>query len=94
MRLAIDPSAFESTDIGKKQATLEMEHETAVEHVREAFISAGIGVATQFSASELLHEKIEAGRIPMMCSARATRTSPTGHWTHRKNQSADCSRVG
>jgi len=94
MRLAIDPVALESDDIGEKQTTLEMEHETAVEHVREAFMSAGFGVATEFSASELLHEKIEAGRIPITCSARSTRTWPTGHWTRRKNQSADCSSVG
>ncbi len=41
-----------------------MDHEEAIEHVREAFTDAGFGVATEFSASELLNEKIDAGRQP------------------------------
>ena len=62
MSLPIDPTALESDDIGEKRATLEMDHEEAVEHVREAFTDAGFGVATEFSASDMLNEKIGADR--------------------------------
>ena len=41
-----------------------MEHEAAIEHVREAFTNAGFGVATEFSPSEMLNEKVDAGRDP------------------------------
>ncbi|MFC7081044.1 DUF302 domain-containing protein [Halorussus caseinilyticus] len=64
MSLPIDPTALESDDIGEKRATLEMDHEQAVEHVREAFTDAGFGVATEFSASDMLAEKIGADRDP------------------------------
>jgi len=64
MTLPIDPSQLTSEDIGEKRATLEMDHEDAVEHVRETFADAGFGVAVEFSASELLNEKIDAGRDP------------------------------
>ena len=53
-----------SEDVGEKRATLEMDHGDAVEHVRETFADAGFGVAVEFSASELLNEKIDAGRDP------------------------------
>ncbi|WP_435195730.1 DUF302 domain-containing protein [Natronomonas sp. EA1] len=62
--LPIDPAAIESEDIGEKEATLHMGHDEAVEHVREAFTDAGFGVATEFSPSELLNEKVDAGRDP------------------------------
>ncbi|MDZ7701929.1 MAG: DUF302 domain-containing protein [Halobacteriales archaeon] len=64
MSLPIDPSALDGDDIGEKRATLEMAHEDAIEHVREVFMDHGFGVATEFSASELLNEKIDAGRSP------------------------------
>ena len=64
MVLPIDPSALDAGDIGEKRATLEMDHEAAVEHVRETFTDAGFGVATEFSPSELLNEKVDAGRDP------------------------------
>jgi uncharacterized protein (DUF302 family) len=51
-------------DIGKKRATLEMDHEDAIEHVREAFAEAGFGTAVEFSVSDLLAEKIGAERDP------------------------------
>ncbi|WP_257298884.1 DUF302 domain-containing protein [Haloarchaeobius sp. FL176] len=51
-------------EIGKKQATLEMGHEEAIEHVREAFAEAGFGVAVEFSVSDMLAEKIGADRDP------------------------------
>jgi uncharacterized protein (DUF302 family) len=62
--MKLDPSVLESEDIGEKEATLEMGHEEAVEHVREAFTDAGFGVATEFSPSEMLNEKIDADRDP------------------------------
>ena len=64
MSLNIDPSALSAEDIGEKRATLHMDHEEAIEHVREAFTEAGFGVATEFSASEMLNEKIGADRDP------------------------------
>lgn len=64
MSPATDPSVRDGDDIGEKRATLEMDHETAVQHVRDAFTAAGFGVAVEFSASELLNEKIDAGRDP------------------------------
>ncbi|WP_137283360.1 DUF302 domain-containing protein [Halorussus salinisoli] len=62
MSLPIDPTQLGGEDIGEKRATLEMDHEEAVEHVREAFTDAGFGVATEFSASDMLAEKIGADR--------------------------------
>ncbi|WP_458206403.1 DUF302 domain-containing protein [Haladaptatus sp. NG-SE-30] len=62
MSLEIDPSKVDAEAIGEKRATLAMEHEEAVEHVREAFTDAGFGVATEFSPSALLAEKIDADR--------------------------------
>jgi uncharacterized protein (DUF302 family) len=41
-----------------------MDHEAAIEHVRDAFKRAGFGTAVEFSLSELLHEKIGADRDP------------------------------
>jgi len=64
MTLPIDSAALESGDIGEKRATLEMDHEAAVEHVRSVFTEAGFGVATEFSPSELLNEKVDADRDP------------------------------
>ena len=64
MTLPIDPAQFDPEDIGEKEATLEMDHEAAVEHVREAFTDAGFGVATEFSPSDLLNEKVDADRDP------------------------------
>jgi uncharacterized protein (DUF302 family) len=64
MSLDIDPSVLGPEDIGEKRATLRMDHGAAIEHVREAFTDAGFGVATEFSPSELLNEKIDADREP------------------------------
>lgn len=64
MSLKIDPEVLTSEDIGEKQATLEMEHREAIEHVREAFTDAGFGVPVEFSPSELLNEKVDANRDP------------------------------
>ena len=64
MALPIDPTQIDPDDIGTKEATLEMDHEAAVEHVREVFTDAGFGIATEFSPSEMLNEKVDAGRDP------------------------------
>ena len=64
MTLPIDPAAIASGDIGEERATLRMDHEAAVEHVRETFVDAGFGIATEFSPSEMLNEKVDAGRDP------------------------------
>ena len=64
MSLAFDPSKLEADDIGEKQATLEMDHEAAIEHVREVAEATGFGVPVEFSPSELLNEKVDANRDP------------------------------
>jgi uncharacterized protein (DUF302 family) len=64
MTLPIDPSRLDSGDIGTKRTTLEMSHEEAVEHVREVFTDVGFGIPVEFSPSELLNEKVAAGRDP------------------------------
>ncbi len=62
--LPIDPSEIDPDDFGEEQATLEMEHEEAVEHVREVCEDVGFGVPVEFSPSELLNEKVDADRDP------------------------------
>lgn len=64
MSLPIDPQQFDPDDIGEMQATLEMDHEAAVDHVREVFEDAGFGMTTEFSPSAMLNEKIDADRDP------------------------------
>ncbi|ELZ91830.1 hypothetical protein C440_15999 [Haloferax mucosum ATCC BAA-1512] len=64
MALPIDPSTIKPEAIGEERVVLDMDHETAIEHVREAFTDAGFGVATEFSPSEMLNEKVDADRDP------------------------------
>ena len=64
MSLPIDPQQFDPDDIGEMQATLEMDHEAAVDHVREVLEDAGFGMTTEFSPSAMLNEKIDADRDP------------------------------
>ncbi|PSP76071.1 hypothetical protein BRC81_13805 [Halobacteriales archaeon QS_1_68_20] len=64
MTLPIDPSTIHPEHRGERHATLEMDHEEAVEHVREVFTDAGFGVPVEFSPSELLNEKVDADRNP------------------------------
>jgi uncharacterized protein (DUF302 family) len=64
MTLPIDPERIAEEDVGTEMATLAMDHEAAVEHVREAFADAGFGVPVEFSPSALLNEKVDAGRDP------------------------------
>ncbi|AEH39401.1 MULTISPECIES: DUF302 domain-containing protein [Halopiger] len=62
--LPIDPTQIDPDDIGQTQTVLEMDHEEAIEHVREVFTDAGFGVPVEFSPSELLNEKVDADRDP------------------------------
>jgi uncharacterized protein (DUF302 family) len=64
MALPIDPTQLDEDDVGVKRTTLEMDHEVAVEHVRETFLDAGFGIPVEFSPSELLNEKVDADRDP------------------------------
>ncbi len=64
MTLPFDPSELDSDDIGEKQATLEMDHGEAIEHVRRTAEATGFGVPVEFSPSELLNEKVDADRDP------------------------------
>ena len=64
MLLPIHPRQTAPDDIGEAQTTLEMGHEEAIEHVRDVFTDAGFGVPVEFSPSEMLNEKIDAGRDP------------------------------
>lgn len=64
MSLPIDPTLLGPDDIGEKHVTLEMEHEEAIERVRDACEDVGMGIPVEFSPSELLNEKVDADRDP------------------------------
>lgn len=64
MTLPIDPTQISPDDIGEAEATLQMDHEEAIEYVREVFTDAGFGIPVEFSPSEMLNEKIDADRDP------------------------------
>ncbi|MFB6254279.1 MAG: DUF302 domain-containing protein [Halobacteriaceae archaeon] len=64
MTLPIDPDTISGDDIGEHKTTLEMDHEAAIEHVRDVFTNVGFGVPVEFSPSELLNEKVDADRDP------------------------------
>ncbi|PSQ23086.1 hypothetical protein BRD01_07315 [Halobacteriales archaeon QS_8_65_32] len=64
MQLPIDPSEIDPAERGEKRATLEMNHQEAISHVREAFTEEGFGVPVEFSPAELLNEKVNADRNP------------------------------
>jgi uncharacterized protein (DUF302 family) len=64
MMLPIDPTAVTADDVGEERATLEMDHEEAIEFVRECCLETGFGIPVEFSPSEMLNEKVDAGRDP------------------------------
>ncbi len=64
MTLPIDPATIDPDEFGEKQAVLEMDHEEAIEHVREVCEEVGFGIPVEFSPSELLNEKVDADRDP------------------------------
>lgn len=64
MTLPFDPAAIDPDEYGETQATLQMEHEEAIEYIREICLDNGFGVPVEFSPSELLNEKVGADRDP------------------------------
>ena len=64
MTLPFDPNDLDGDDFGEERATLEMDHEAAIEHVREVCTDAGFGFPVEFSPSEMLNEKVDADRDP------------------------------
>ncbi len=64
MSLPIDPATIDPDEYGEKQAVLAMDHEEAIEHVREVCLDVGFGIPVEFSPSELLNEKVDADRDP------------------------------
>ena len=64
MAIPFDPDEIDPAEYGEKQATLSMEHEAAIERVREVCTDAGFGIPVEFSPSEMLNEKVDAGRDP------------------------------
>lgn len=64
MTLPFDPDDLDGDDFGEERTTLEMDHETAIEHVREVCTDAGFGFPVEFSPSEMLNEKVDADRDP------------------------------
>jgi uncharacterized protein (DUF302 family) len=64
MALPIDPREIDPDDVGEEQATLALDHEPAVDLVRETCEAVGFGVPVEFSPSELLNEKVDADRDP------------------------------
>jgi len=64
MTLPFDPAAIDPAEYGENQATLEMEHEDAIEYIREVCLDNGFGVPVEFSPSELLNAKVAADRDP------------------------------
>lgn len=64
MTLPFDPAELSEDDIGEKRTTLDMEHEEAIEFVRACCEEAGFGIPVEFSPSDLLNEKVDAGRDP------------------------------
>jgi len=64
MTLPIDPTAVDPEDVGEKQVVLAMDHEKAIEYVREVCLESGFGIPVEFSPSELLNEKVDADRDP------------------------------
>ncbi len=51
-------------EIGEKVLTLKMEHEEAVELVKEVCKKNGFGIIAEFSPSEVLNKKLGADRDP------------------------------
>jgi uncharacterized protein (DUF302 family) len=64
MALPIDPRDVDPADVGEEQATLELDHEPAIELVRETCEATGFGIPVEFSPSALLNEKVGADRDP------------------------------
>ncbi|PAU85326.1 hypothetical protein CK500_01260 [Halorubrum salipaludis] len=59
MTLPFDPHELDPEEYGEARTTLETDHESAIERVREACLDEGFGVPVEFSPSELLNEKVD-----------------------------------
>ncbi len=64
MTLPVDPAAIDPEDIGEEQVLLAMDHQEAIEFVRDVCVESGFGIPVEFSPSELLNEKVDADRDP------------------------------
>jgi uncharacterized protein (DUF302 family) len=64
MSIPFDPHELDPEEYGETQTTLSTDHESAIERVREVCLDAGFGIPVEFSPSELLNEKVDAGRDP------------------------------
>jgi uncharacterized protein (DUF302 family) len=64
MTVPFDPNEIDPEEYGEMQTTLSMDHEAAIERVREVCTDAGFGIPVEFSPSEMLNEKVDAGRDP------------------------------
>lgn len=64
MTLPIDPTTLTEEGIEQQRATLEMDHEEAIEFVRDCCEEANFGIPVECSPSELLNEKVDADRGP------------------------------
>lgn len=64
MALPFDPQQLDGDEFGETEAHLAMDHEAAIEHVREICSDVGFGFPVEFSPSDMLNEKVDAGRDP------------------------------
>jgi uncharacterized protein (DUF302 family) len=64
MTLPIDPAAISPEEYGQQRASAQMDHEEAIEYVREACLAEGFGIPVEFSPSAMLNEKVDADRDP------------------------------
>lgn len=64
MTLPIDPARINPDAYGEESVLLAMDHDTAVEVVRQICEEVGFGIPVEFSPSELLNEKVNADRDP------------------------------
>jgi len=59
MSIPFDPQELDPAEYGETQTTLETDHESAIERVREVCLDAGFGIPVEFSPSDMLNEKID-----------------------------------
>jgi len=62
--IPFDPHELDPEEYGETQTTLETDHESAIERVREVCLDEGFGIPVEFSPSEMLNEKVGADRDP------------------------------
>jgi len=62
LSLPIGPARLDPEDYGERDTVLEIDHEEAIEHVREVCLEVGFGIPVGFSLSELPNGKVDADR--------------------------------